>query len=217
MSHYAEIDQAGNVLRVIVADSLEWCQSRLGGTWIETQYSDPQEQYAGIGMGYDPNAVAKFAMPWRQPPNDGPYQPGQWVWHDGRLWQCFAANNVWTPGEFGWRDHTEGNIPRWVQPAGAGDQYLLGDEVMHKGKHWRSNNPANVWEPGADGIGSGIWEDITDTSTPENDWPQWVQPTGGHDAYPLNAQVTHNGQRWINTGSPVNVWEPGVFGWTVQP
>lgn len=41
----------------------------------------------------------------------------------------------------------------------------------------------------------------------------WVQPTGGHDAYPLGAKVTHNGQDWENTGSASNVWEPGVFGW----
>jgi len=217
MSHYAEIDNNGNVVRVIVCDDPNWITQRLGGTWVETQYTDSQEQYAGIGMGYDPNAVAKFASPWQQPPNDAPYQPGQWVWHTDRLWQCIAANNVWTPGEFGWRDHTEGNIPRWVQPAGAGDQYLLNDEVMHNGKHWKSNNAANAWEPGGVGIGSDIWQDITDTSTPGNDWPDWVQPTGAHDAYPLNAQVTYNGQRWINTGSAANTWAPGVFGWTLQP
>jgi hypothetical protein len=214
MSLYAEIDQAGHVLRVIVCDSQEWCESRLGGTWIETKDDDPQEQYAGIGMGYDPNAVAKFAPPWQQPPNDSPYQPGSWVHHDGKLWQCFAANNVWKPGVFGWRDHTEGNIPRWVQPAGAGDQYRLDDQVMHHSKTWKSNNDANVWEPGAAGIGSNIWEDVTDTSTPEPEgYPAWVQPTGAHDAYVMGARVTHNGKNWENTGSAANVWEPGVFGW----
>ena len=217
MSHYAEIDGTGNVVRVIVCEDPNWIAQRLGGTWVESQYSDSQEQYAGIGMGYDVNAVAKFAPHWSQPQNDAPFQPGSWVWHVDRLWQCIAANNVWTPGEFGWRDHTDGNIPKWVQPAGAGDQYVLNDEVMHNGKHWKSNNAANVWEPGGVGIGSNIWEDITDTSTPVNDWPDWVQPTGAHDAYALNAQVTYNGQHWINTGSAANVWAPGVFGCTVQP
>lgn len=53
MSHFAEIDQAGNVLRVIVADSLEWCQDRLGGTWIQTSYTASQRgNYAGIGYRY---------------------------------------------------------------------------------------------------------------------------------------------------------------------
>ncbi len=42
----------------------------------------------------------------------------------------------------------------------------------------------------------------------------WVQPTGGHDAYPLGARVSHNGKTWENTGSAANVWAPGIFGWT---
>ena len=43
----------------------------------------------------------------------------------------------------------------------------------------------------------------------------WVQPIGASDAYRLGDKVTHNGQIWENTGSDANVWEPGVFGWTV--
>lgn len=43
----------------------------------------------------------------------------------------------------------------------------------------------------------------------------WVQPLGAQDAYRLGERVTHNGQTWENTGSDANVWEPGVFGWTV--
>jgi hypothetical protein len=42
----------------------------------------------------------------------------------------------------------------------------------------------------------------------------WVQPTGAHDAYPLGARVTHNGQTWESTVAN-NVWAPGVFGWVV--
>jgi hypothetical protein len=53
MSHYAEIDSAGNVLRVIIADSQEWCESRLGGTWVQTSYtSSTRGNYAGIGYLY---------------------------------------------------------------------------------------------------------------------------------------------------------------------
>lgn len=42
----------------------------------------------------------------------------------------------------------------------------------------------------------------------------WVQPLGGHDAYNLGDQVTHNGQTWESTIN-ANVWEPGVHGWVV--
>lgn len=45
----------------------------------------------------------------------------------------------------------------------------------------------------------------------------WVQPTGAHDAYALDALVTHNGWVWKSL-YPANVWEPGVFGWEqVEP
>jgi hypothetical protein len=46
-------------------------------------------------------------------------------------------------------------------------------------------------------------------------YPAWVQPTGGHDAYPLGARVSYNGNNWENTGSPANVWQPGVYGWII--
>lgn len=53
MSHYAEIKD-GKVLRVIVCDSQEWCEKRLGGTWIQTSYTGKMRgKYAGIGDTYD--------------------------------------------------------------------------------------------------------------------------------------------------------------------
>jgi len=41
---------------------------------------------------------------------------------------------------------------------------------------------------------------------------EWVQPTGGHDAYPVDALTLHKGQVWRSTVAN-NVWEPGVSGW----
>jgi len=53
VSHYAEIDGSGNVVRVIVADSQEWCDTRLGGSWLQTSYTASQRgNYAGIGYKY---------------------------------------------------------------------------------------------------------------------------------------------------------------------
>lgn len=52
-----------------------------------------------------------------------------------------------------------------------------------------------------------------------SDWPEWVQPTGAHDAYAKGSQVTHNGEKYVSQ-IDANVWEPGVFGseslWTKQ-
>ena len=43
-------------------------------------------------------------------------------------------------------------------------------------------------------------------------WPLWVRPTGAHDAYAKDAQVTWNDEHWISDYD-ANIWEPGVFGW----
>ena len=44
------------------------------------------------------------------------------------------------------------------------------------------------------------------------EYPEWVQPTGAHDAYAKGTKVKHNGKKWISTAD-ANVWEPGVYGW----
>lgn len=49
-------------------------------------------------------------------------------------------------------------------------------------------------------------------TNPDEEYKEWIQPTGAHDAYGIGAKVTHNGEKWIsNTAN--NTWEPGVFGW----
>ena len=45
------------------------------------------------------------------------------------------------------------------------------------------------------------------------EWPEWVQPKGAHDAYSKGSKVSHNGKNWISNLDG-NVWEPGVTGWT---
>lgn len=44
------------------------------------------------------------------------------------------------------------------------------------------------------------------------EYPEWVQPTGSHDAYNTGDKVSHNGQHWISK-MDANVYEPGVYGW----
>lgn len=48
---------------------------------------------------------------------------------------------------------------------------------------------------------------------PSEEYPEWVRPTGAHDAYAQGAKVSHNGKKWTSNVEN-NVWEPGVYGWT---
>ena len=45
------------------------------------------------------------------------------------------------------------------------------------------------------------------------EWPDWVQPTGSHDAYAKGDKVTHNSKKWTSDVD-ANTWEPGIYGWT---
>ena len=61
-----------------------------------------------------------------------------------------------------------------------------------------------------------LWTTITGTPDPDGEVIEnWVQPTGVHDAYANGAKVMHGGKRWLSTADG-NVWEPGVYGWTLQ-
>jgi hypothetical protein len=62
MVHFAEIDANNKVLRVIVCEHKEWCESRLGGTWVRTFYNTPGKNFAGHGFTYYPEAE-NFATP----------------------------------------------------------------------------------------------------------------------------------------------------------
>jgi len=64
MAHYAKVED-GVVTQVIVADDKEWCETNLGGTWVQTSYNTIggvnnreggealHKNYAGIGYTWD--------------------------------------------------------------------------------------------------------------------------------------------------------------------
>ena len=54
MAHFAEIDSNNTVLRVIVADTKQWCEDNLNGTWVQTSYNATfGNKFAGIGDVWD--------------------------------------------------------------------------------------------------------------------------------------------------------------------
>jgi hypothetical protein len=68
MSHWAEIDDKGLVLRVLVGDNNEPDEGQafmeaLGGTWVKTSYNGTiRKNFAGIGYTYD-NVLDAFITP----------------------------------------------------------------------------------------------------------------------------------------------------------
>ena len=93
-------------------------------------------------------------------------------------------------------------------PAWATDTaYAVGDRVQYNGTLYKciqAHTSQDDWMPDAT---PALWVIIS-----VEEWPEWIQPTGAHDAYDKDAKVSHNGKHWKNT-IDANVYEPGVYGW----
>lgn len=182
-----------------------------GYTLQVSNYSVPGHVQDGWYFVSDEPTPESFADPWVQPQGaHDAYALGAIVSHSGARWRSLITANVWVPGVSGWAN-ADSDIPAWIQPTGAHDAYSTDAIVRHNGDIWISLIDANVWAPGVSG-----WRQmavVPPSGVPT--LPPWVQPTGGHDAYPLGARVSHAGQNWTSTVA-ANVWEPGVYGWVAD-
>jgi hypothetical protein len=107
MAHFAQIDDNGYVLRVLVVDNSQEHRGQeflandlgFGGTWIQTSYNfNFRKQYAGIGFKYNSEAdvfISHQPYPsWSldenydwQAPKPKPLE-GEWNWNeDNQEWQ----------------------------------------------------------------------------------------------------------------------------------
>lgn len=97
-------------------------------------------------------------------------------------------------------------FPLWDSTA----TYQTGDRVQYGDLLYKcllAHTAQESWTPDT---ASSLWVRIDD---PAEEWPQWRQPQGAHDAYALGAKVSHNEKHWTSDVAN-NVWEPGVYGWT---
>lgn len=89
-------------------------------------------------------------------------------------------------------------------------EYAVDDRVSYDGTLYKcltSHTSQSTWTPPDS---PSLWVRVDD---PSIEWPEWIQPVGSTDAYPLGAKVSHNEKHWISDYD-ANIWEPGVYGWT---
>ena len=94
--------------------------------------------------------------------------------------------------------------PEWE----VGETYVVGDRRQYDGLLYRcvqAHTSQADWTPPAV---PALW-----VRTWTEPYPEWVQPTGAHDAYNKGDKVSHNGLHW-ESQIDANVYEPGVYGWT---
>ena len=94
-------------------------------------------------------------------------------------------------------------FPAWV----VGKAYAVNDRAQYNGTLYKcvqAHTSQADWMPSAT---PALWVVVS-----VDEYPEWVQPTGAHDAYNIGDKVTYNGQHYVCT-SNANVYAPDVYGW----
>lgn len=94
-------------------------------------------------------------------------------------------------------------FPLWI----SGHQYMTDDRIQHESvlyKCVQSHTSQDDWTPD---ITPALWVVVS-----VEEWPEWVQPTGAHDAYNEGDKVSHLERHWISI-IDANVYEPSIYGW----
>ena len=97
-------------------------------------------------------------------------------------------------------------FPMWA----IGRAYAAGDRVQHGGilyKCVQAHTSQADWTPDAT---QALWVVVS-----IEEFPEWVQPTGAHDAYNIGDKCSYNGKHYICT-SNANVYAPDVYGWQLE-
>lgn len=85
--------------------------------------------------------------------------------------------------------------------------YAVGDRRQYDGLLYRCvqghRSQADWTPPAVPALWVRTWTD---------EYPEWVQPTGAHDAYNIGDKCSYQGKHWICTVDG-NVYPPDVYGW----
>lgn len=86
-------------------------------------------------------------------------------------------------------------------------EYKVGDRVRHNDTLYKcvqAHTSQSDWTPD---VTPALWVVIS-----LDEFPEWRQPTGAHDAYNTGDKVSHLNKHWICTFD-YNTYEPSVYGW----
>lgn len=88
--------------------------------------------------------------------------------------------------------------------------YAVSDRVQYNGilyKCIQAHTSQSDWMPSAT---PALWKVVS-----VDEYPEWVQPTGAHDAYNKGDKVSYNGKHYVCTAD-ANVYAPDVYGWELE-
>lgn len=85
--------------------------------------------------------------------------------------------------------------------------YEVGIRVRYADKLYKCNiahASQDDWRPDKP---SALWSEVS-----ADEWAEWKQPTGAHDAYNTGDKCFYKGKHWICTADG-NIYPPDVYGW----
>ena len=91
-------------------------------------------------------------------------------------------------------------FPKWT--ATPPMTYEVGDRVRHEDTLYKcvqAHTSQDDWTPD---LTPALWVEVS-----IEEFPEWHQPQGSHDAYNKGDKVSHNGKHWQST-IDANVYEP---------
>ena len=96
-------------------------------------------------------------------------------------------------------------FPTWV----VGKAYAASDRAQYNGTLYKcvqAHTSQADWMPDAT---PALWVVVS-----IEDYPEWVQPTGAHDAYNTGDKVSYKGKHYVCT-IDANTYAPDVYGWKI--
>lgn len=107
-------------------------------------------------------------------------------------------------------EETASNYPDVFKAWESGVSYTVGnlrnyEHILYKCV--TAHTSQDDWTPD---VASSLW---SKAGSPIDEFPEWIQPTGAHDAYDKGAKVSHLNKHWVSD-IDANTYEPSVYGWT---
>lgn len=131
---------------------------------------------------------------------------GKWAQAAQRVREAMDAAGAWL-------DDAAALDAMAIYPAWETDvAYAIGQRVRYGDKLYKcvqAHTSQGDWMPSAT---PALWVRVS-----IEEWPEWVQPTGAHDAYAKGDKVTYKGKRYISLIDG-NTYSPDAYpaGWEMK-